>query len=224
MSSQLEVEVRWHRACKTSFLAMVDISQHSWSSDHYYVSSSNPHINIIIVFCTRVLVVFLIFFSSEKRFKTQRVIKCCKNLMVSPFSLSPPLGWPGAIRFGLFGKMGGVPLLFWTLDHKPGTTASWFWIFQLYPRGPCQSKESTHAGSRSSEPRTRRQRRRAPPWWRGRWGSCRPGSRRTRWPRLDSASYPLPVCRWMSRCTPAIQSGININQFIWPPSGLPPPK
>ena len=47
-----------------------------------------------------------------------------KNLMVSPFSLSPPLGWPGAIRFGLFGKMGGVPLLFWTLDHKPGTTAS----------------------------------------------------------------------------------------------------
>ena len=118
-----------------------------------FLSSSNQHINIIIVFCTRVLVVFLIFFSSEKRLKTQRTIKCCKNLMVSPFSLSPPLGWPGAInnnnnnnnnnnlmvspfslspplgwpgaiRFGLFGNMGGVPLLFWTLDHKPGTAAA----------------------------------------------------------------------------------------------------
>ena len=91
MSSQLEVQVRWHRACKTSFLAMVDISQHSWSSDHYYVSSSNPHINIIIVFCTRVLVVFLIFFSSEKRFKNHKMLQEPDGqsvLTVSPIGLA----------------------------------------------------------------------------------------------------------------------------------------
>ena len=126
MSSQLEGEVGRNSAGKAVLLAMVAVTQQTWSRKSFMPYDTWFCLDTGSCPCT---------LQSWKRRKIE-TFQWNSHLIVSPFSLSPPLGCPGAIiRLRFTAGEDGDIILFWRFSHAPDNNVSVLY-FAWFPHPP----------------------------------------------------------------------------------------